>query len=56
LIYASRSDADNAFHWLERAAKQKDPGMMWILGDPMLDGLVKDPRYGALLRRINLRL
>lgn len=54
LIYASRGDVDNAFHWLDRAAKQKDPGMMWVLGDPMLDALVKDPRYGALLRRINL--
>jgi len=54
LIYASRGDVDNAFLWLDRAAKQKDPGMQWIRGDPMLDALVKDPRYDALLRRSNL--
>jgi Flp pilus assembly protein TadD len=54
LIYASRRDTDNAFLWLDRAAKQKDPGMQWIRGDPMLDALVKDPRYDALLHRINL--
>lgn len=45
---------DNAFLWLDRAARQKDPGMQWIRGDPMLDDLVKNPRYAALLRRINL--
>jgi tetratricopeptide (TPR) repeat protein len=54
LIYASRRDVDNAFLWLDRAASQKDPGMLWIRGDPMLDVLVNDPRYDALLRRINL--
>jgi len=54
LIYSSRRDVDNAFLWLDRAAAQKDPGMLWIRGDPMLDGLVKDPRYDALLRRIKL--
>lgn len=54
LIYASRRDSDNTFRWLDRAAKQKDPGMQWMRGDPMLDALIKDPRYDALLRRTRL--
>lgn len=54
LIYAWRKDVENAFVWLDRAAMQKDPGMQWIRGDPMLDVLVKDPRYDALLRRIKV--
>ena len=54
LIYASRRDVDNAFLWLDRSAKQKDPGMQWIRGDPMLEALAKDPRYDALLRKIKL--
>jgi hypothetical protein len=28
--------------------------MLWIKGDPMLDGLVGDPRYKVLLRKMNL--
>ena len=54
LVYAVRRDEDSAFRWLDRAAKQKDPGMLWIRGEPMLDALAKDPRYETLLRRINL--
>jgi len=54
LIHASRRNSDEAFRWLERAARQKDPGMQWIRGDPMLDVLVQDPRYDALLRHIRL--
>ena len=54
LIHASRKNVGNAFVWLDRAAEQKDPGMQWIRGDPMLDTIAKDPRYDTLLRRIKL--
>jgi hypothetical protein len=27
---------------------------MWLRGDPLLDGLVGDPRYADLLRKLNL--
>jgi tetratricopeptide (TPR) repeat protein len=54
LVYALRKDADKAFLWLDRAAEQHDPGMLWIKGDPMLQGLVEDPRYKALLRKMKL--
>jgi hypothetical protein len=39
---------------LEAAVANKDPGIMWLRGDPLLDELVGDPRYADLLRRLNL--
>jgi serine/threonine-protein kinase len=52
--HAFLGDADQAFRWLEAAVASKDPGIMWLRGDPLLDRLVGDPRYADLLRRLNL--
>jgi len=52
--YAYLGDADQAFRWLEAAVASKDPGIMWLQGDPLLSGLIGDPRYAALLRKLNL--
>jgi TolB-like protein/TPR repeat protein len=52
--HACLGDVDQAFRWLEAAVASKDPGIMWLRGDPLLDGLVGDPRYAALLQRLNL--
>jgi hypothetical protein len=52
---ADLGDADQAFRWLEAAVASKDPGIMWLHGDPLLSGLAGDPRYAALLRTLNLR-
>jgi tetratricopeptide (TPR) repeat protein len=51
---ACLGDVDQAFRWLEAAVASKDPGIMWLRGDPLLDGLVGDPRYADLLRKLNL--
>jgi TolB-like protein len=47
-------DADQAFRWLEAATANRDPGIMWLRGDPLLRGLTCDPRYATLLRILNL--
>jgi TolB-like protein/thioredoxin-like negative regulator of GroEL len=52
--YAYFGDSDNAFHWLDQAVLKHDPGIQWLRGDPMLKGLVHDPRYAALLQRLKL--
>jgi hypothetical protein len=54
LVYAARGDPDRAFAWLDRAVHAYADGIIWIKGDPLLDGLVADPRFNALLRRMNL--
>jgi tetratricopeptide (TPR) repeat protein len=52
--YAYFGDADQAFHWLDQAVLKHDPGVQWLRGDPLLKGLIRDPRYAALLRRLKL--
>ena len=52
--YAYRGDKDRAMEWLERAYRQKDPGLIEIVGEPLLKGMADDPRYKAFLRKMNL--
>lgn len=54
-IYAYRAEVDAAFHWLNRAYEQHDPGLLWFKTDIKLKSLRGDPRYEELLRRMNLR-
>jgi tetratricopeptide (TPR) repeat protein len=51
--YASFGDADKAFDWLNKAVTG-DPGIIWFRYDPLLAGLSADPRYRAILKRMNL--
>lgn len=54
-VYAARGDADRAFEWLDRAYEQRDGALPAdVKVSRLLDGLRRDPRYGALLRRIGL--
>ncbi len=53
-IRAWRGEKDEAFAWLERALAQRDAGLALLTRDPFLRDLRKDPRYAALLRRMNL--
>ena len=54
-VYASRGDADHAFEWAERAYEQRNGGdITWIKIDPDFRSLRSDPRYQALLRKMNL--
>jgi adenylate cyclase len=51
--YSYCGDADRAFEWLNAAINQ-DSGIVWLRNDPLLKGLTSDPRYEALLRKVNL--
>jgi TolB-like protein len=53
-VYASRGQADDAMHWLERAYAQKAPHLFSLRGNPLFKNLESDPRYKALLRKMNL--
>ncbi len=53
-VYAWRGEKDKAFEWLERAYKQRDSGLNGIAYDPLLAGLQSDPRYGVLLKKLEL--
>ena len=53
-VYAFRNQSDEAFEWLERAYAQRDSGLIETKMDPLLKNLRKDPRYIALLKKLNL--
>jgi TolB-like protein/tetratricopeptide (TPR) repeat protein len=55
-VYAWRGEQDRAFEWLERAAKQRDGGMVNVKVDLLFRKLRGDARYVALLRKVNLPL
>jgi TolB-like protein/DNA-binding winged helix-turn-helix (wHTH) protein len=53
-IYAFRNQTDEAFEWLDRAYAQRDPSMMSTKVEPLLNSLHNDPRFAALLKKLNL--
>ncbi len=56
LVHAWRGERDSAFEWLERAYARHDLELRWLKIDPFLRNLRADPRYTALLRKMNLPL
>jgi tetratricopeptide (TPR) repeat protein len=52
--YAYRGEKDLAFAWLDRAYRQRDPGMFRVKTDLLFKDVRSDPRYKALLRKMNL--
>jgi tetratricopeptide (TPR) repeat protein len=53
-VYAFRSQADEAFEWLDRAYAQRDPSLMTTNVEPLLKSLHNDPRFAAFLKKLNL--
>lgn len=52
--YAYRGEKDKAFEWLERARRQRDPGLGDLLRDPLLENLRDDPRWNSFLHTMGL--
>jgi tetratricopeptide (TPR) repeat protein len=53
-VYAFREESDKAFEWLDRAYVQRNSGLILTRVDPLLKNLRHDPRYAALLKKLNL--
>jgi TolB-like protein/tetratricopeptide (TPR) repeat protein len=54
-VHAFRGESDEAFAWLDQAYQRHDTGLGHYLEfDPLLASLRADPRYRALLRKVNL--
>jgi TolB-like protein len=53
LVYAFRSQPDEAFEWLDRAYAQRDGGLIATKVDPLLKSLHSDPRFAAFLKKLN---
>jgi TolB-like protein/tetratricopeptide (TPR) repeat protein len=52
-VYLGMQDADQAIQWLTKAI-DLHPGVLQLKADPVYDPLRADPRFTALLSRINL--
>src|SRR5438552_2451448 len=52
-VYAVRGEKEKAFEWLQIAFDNHDTGMLALLVDPLLRGLSGDPRYKALVAKMN---
>jgi hypothetical protein len=53
-VYAWRGENDRAFEWLERAVTLHDGGLVLLKTDLLMRGLHGDPRYRAVLAKLNL--
>lgn len=51
-VCAAAGERAQAFEWLERAFKERDPMLVAAMTDPAFDGLRSDPRFIALINQI----
>jgi len=52
-IYAQWGDMKTALKWTERAYEVKDPGLAFMKADPMLEPIRREPRFQAVVRKLN---
>ena len=53
-LYADLGDKDEAFRWLNIAYQERDPGLLALKTDFLLDSLRSDPRFAELVRKVGL--
>ena len=53
-VLAWQGNAAGAFKWLEKAYQEHDPGLNYLKFDPLLRKVRGQPRFAALLRKMNL--
>ncbi len=53
-VHALRGQADEVFHWLDRAWQQRDPGVGFLLFDPFILRYRDDPRFAAFCKKVGL--
>ncbi len=52
-VYSGLGDKDQALTWAERAYEDHDQYLFWLKVSPSFDALRSEPRFEALLRRMN---
>lgn len=53
-VYLALGDTASALDWLERAAEERSPLVVYVKTAPQFDRLRNEPRFQALLRKIGL--
>ena len=52
--FAGIAERDSAFHWFDLAVEDHSELLILMKADPALDPIRSDPRFDAVLRRVNL--
>jgi len=53
-VYALRRNPDNVFKWLDHAWSKRDPGIGYLLMDPLILRYRNDPRFAAFCKKVGL--
>jgi tetratricopeptide (TPR) repeat protein len=51
-IYAQWGNRAKALEWLETAWRLRDPGLVYLKTDPLLDPIRQEPRFEAMMREL----
>ena len=52
MVYTQWGNIAKALKWLETAYRVRDPGLIELKVDPLLDPLRQEPRYKAIERKL----
>jgi hypothetical protein len=52
--HAIRGELDSAFQELDKSYDDRSPELLYLQAEPLFANLRQDPRYKALLRKMNL--
>jgi serine/threonine-protein kinase len=53
-IYVALGDNDRAFEYLQKGFEERAGWMLWLRVDPVWNPLRDDPRFSALLKKMDL--
>ena len=53
-VYTAFGDTESAFELLDQAITDRDPNILGLKSNPIFDSLREDPRYPALLAKMQL--
>ena len=56
VIYAGLGEVDTAFGYLEKTYEERSNWLVFLRGEPRLNCLRQDPRFGDILRKVGLPL
>jgi hypothetical protein len=54
VVYVGLGNAGRAFEWFSKACDDRDPDILMLNVEPLMDGVRGDSRFAALVKRMHL--